>query len=342
MAARPRRTYLVALVALIVLAGAAVVVAAHTDPARVGSGSASGSGETAPKLAAKGWINSPPLTATNLAGKVVLYDFWTYSCVNCVRTLPHLRALYDRYRPDGLVVIGIHSPEFEFEKNHTNVADAVRKLGVDYPVALDDDHVIWDRFHNQYWPAHYVYDRNGHEADTHIGEGGYDETESLVRRLLGVPKTSPKAAVATDAGGPDGPPYITEETYNGAERGHAGFVSPEPLVPGDHTFTAPAKLDSGDHALEGAWHVAGEYVEARAVGAALDLRYVAGQVNLVLGTADGQPADVDVQIDGKPVRTISVTAPDLYELYRAPIAPHTLRLVARRPGVRAFAFTFGG
>src|SRR5262249_56551017 len=123
------------------------------------------------------------LTPARLQHKVVLYDFWTYSCVNCVRTVPYLRAWYDRYRSDGLVVIGVHSPEFNFEKNHANVRRAVKRLGVDYPVALDDDMTIWNQFGNQYWPADYLFSRSNRQAEVHFGEGGYTQTENEIRNL---------------------------------------------------------------------------------------------------------------------------------------------------------------
>ncbi|MCU1360247.1 MAG: alkyl hydroperoxide reductase/Thiol specific antioxidant/Mal allergen, partial [Ilumatobacteraceae bacterium] len=195
------KRYLFAALALVFLAAGAVVFASRANPSSLGGADATGDGSTAPALEAKGWINSAPLTQADLAGKVVVYDFWTYSCVNCVRTIPYVRSWYDRYKDDGLVIIGVHSPEFDFEKNHDNVAKAVTKLGVDYPVALDDDMAIWHEFANQYWPADYIFDRSGHEADTHFGEGGYDDTENLLRKLLGVAASSPRAVVKGSEGG---------------------------------------------------------------------------------------------------------------------------------------------
>src|SRR4029077_19219991 len=179
-----------------VVALASVLVAAGSKPSSI-----SGPVDTshlpdngpAPALKAKGWINSAPLTPANLTGKVVLYDFWTYSCINCVRTFPYARAFYDRYRADGLVVIGVHSPECDFEKVHTNVEAAVKRLDVTWPVALDDDMTIWNAFKNQYWPADYVADRTGHLRYTHFGEGDYSNTENVLRTLLGVPASSPRA-----------------------------------------------------------------------------------------------------------------------------------------------------
>jgi thiol-disulfide isomerase/thioredoxin len=338
-----RRRYLVGAIGLVVLAGVAVLVAAHTNPAALGGADAAGNGSTAPALEAKGWINSPPLTPASLAGKVVVYDFWTYSCVNCVRTIPYVRSWYDAYKDDGLVVIGVHSPEFTFEKDHANVERAVKDLGVDYPVALDDDMTIWNAFGNQYWPADYIFDRSGHEADVHFGEGGYSATEDTIRKLLGVPASAPRAVVGHQEGGTDGPSTITPETYIGSARGAEGYASPQPLADGPATFTAPAALALNDHALQGPWVVSDEYVQSAAAGSTIVLHYVAGQVNLVLATAAGQPVDVSVQVDDRPATHVTVSDADLYSLVADPSdGEHTLRVTAAGPGLQAYAFTFGG
>ena len=338
-----RRAYLVVASCLAIAAAGAVVFAARTKPTSLGGATATGSGRQAPGLDAKGWINTAPLTKADLRGKVVLYDFWTYSCVNCVRTIPSLRSWYDQYRKDGLVVVGVHSPEFDFEKNHQNVARAVTKLGVDYPVALDDDMTIWNDFGNQYWPADYLYDRNGRQASVHFGEGGYQKTEDEIRRLLGIPSTAPRAVVKGQEGGSPGSGDQTQETYNGSERGSDGFASPEALTNGERRYSAPAMLQPGEHALSGQWIVSGQYVEAAAPGASLVLSYVAGQVNLVMSTASGQPVDVQVQVDTQVPTTVHVTAADLYTLSADhTTGAHVLRLTAAAAGLRAFAFTFGG
>ena len=193
------------------------------------------SGAPAPELHAKGWLNSPPLSAGDLAGKVVVYDFWTYSCVNCVRTLPYLRSWHDRYRDDGLVIVGVHSPEFDFEKDHGNVEQAVSRLKVTWPVALDDDMAIWDDFDNRYWPAKWITDRQGRIRYFHAGEGNYAETENVIRTLLGVdasrrpgphdpkePRPAPDEVVQN----------ITQETYLGTERGSVAEDGPARLHPG--------------------------------------------------------------------------------------------------------------
>jgi thiol-disulfide isomerase/thioredoxin len=338
-----RRSYLVLAAVLVALAIGAVVFATRTDPASLGGGATNGDKSQAPPLHAKGWINSKPLTPADLKGKVVVYDFWTYSCVNCVRTIPYVRGWYDRYRKDGLVVIGVHSPEFDFEKVHANVRRAVGKLGVDYPVALDDDMDIWTAFANQYWPADYIYGRNGRQASVHFGEGDYAATENELRRLLGVAGTSPRSTPHGHEGGSATTPGLTDETYNGSERGEVGSVSAPPLADGENTFTVDPTLPPGNHGLSGRWEVTGQYVESRAPDAAIVLGYHAGQVNLVMSTADGDPIDVRVQVDDRPATTVRVKDADLYSLVDdAKTATHTVRVTATAPGLRAFAFTFGG
>jgi len=336
-----RWKYAVAALALVVFAVAAVVFASGSDPESV-TGKVDVAnlpvGPTPPGLdGAKGWINTEPLTDADLAGKVVIYDFWTYSCVNCVRTLPHLRALHDRYAKDGLVVVGIHSPEFEFEKDHGNVADAVQRLKVEYPVALDDDMDIWNAFGTQYWPQKFVADRSGHVRYGHIGEGGYAETEAVVRTLLGVSAKSPSASTEESVkASPPPTENISPETYLGTARG------------------------SGAATLDGPWTSEPQYVQADAAGAAITLAYSAREVNLVLapGERGADPVDVSVELDGQPLtpeyRTadtkidsegatfVRVTGSDLYRLVLGPsVEQHTIRLTTRAPGLRAFAFTFG-
>src|SRR5262249_49199350 len=157
---------------------------------------------------------SAPQTPAALKGKVVVYDFWTYSCINCRRTFPYVRALYDRYRGDGLVVVGIHTPEFDFEKVRANVVASVSRLGVDWPVVTDNSHSIWDSFANQYWPADYIADRTGHLRYRHFGEGSYSQTEDVVRNLLGLPKSAPHAAAVKNGQAPS-TVQINPETYLG-------------------------------------------------------------------------------------------------------------------------------
>lgn len=342
-----RRMYLLVAVALIAIAAAAIAVAIRTDPASISGTRNLSSVDDLPVLrkgpapsldAGLGWVNSKPLKAADLADKVVLYDFWTYSCVNCVRTLPYLRAWYDRYEKDGLVLVGVHSPEFEFEKNHKNVTAAVRKLNVNYPVVFDDDMAIWQSFNNQYWPAKYVTDRKGQLRFQHFGEGEYSETESTLRVLLGVPKDAARAA---DPKAKEGTltAAITPETYLGAERGDP---QGQDLSEGRQSFTPPKTLEHNRFALDGNWTVADEYVESVDSHSQLELRYQGGEVNLVLDRSTPDPVELTVELDGKPVKVITVDAADLYNLIKdGPKGDHTLTLRASGAGVRAFAFTFG-
>ncbi len=356
-----RRKYGVLAAGLTVFAIAAVIVASGSNPSSVSGSGVNVKhlpvGPTSPSLtAAQGWLNSPPLTPAELRGKVVLYDFWTYSCVNCVRTIPHLAAFYDRYGPDGLVVIGIHSPEFQFEQDRGNVTAAVQRLKVTYPVALDPNMDIWNTFGAQYWPEEWVADRTGHLRYQDIGEGNYAQTEDVLRALLGVPARSPRRAeVGSDTLGqpPTTTQSITQETYLGLEKGAAN------AQPGTTTYpdVAPT-LPNGAAALVGSWTADQQQVQAASPGASIVLGYRARSANLVLATATGAAIQVEVRLDGQPLppadRTaetqvdaqgqtfITVTAPDLYRLVLSPgIEGHTLRLTAESPGLQAFAFTFG-
>ncbi|HEY2815128.1 MAG TPA: redoxin domain-containing protein [Acidimicrobiales bacterium] len=341
-----RRLYLVAFAAVALIAGLSVYVATRVKPQDLaGAGDLSVKADSVPNLAAaKGWINSPPLTPNDLKGKVVIYDFWTYSCVNCVRTLPHLRALYDQYQADGLVVVGIHSPEFDFEKNHDNVARAVKELGVTWPVALDDNMDLWHAFDNMYWPQEYLTDRDGKLRQVYIGEGDYDQKEDDVRTLLGVASTAPLAA----SGGPDEVQTAAEtpEIHFGLAFGSSEFASsPEPLTAGTQTFTAPDPVPTDTFALQGAWTVSDQGIESADPNAAIVLRYRAAEVNIVAGAgADGgaSPAMLGVELDGTPMPAVPVTGDDLYRVISSgPSGVHTLVLRPQTTGFQAFSFTFG-
>jgi thiol-disulfide isomerase/thioredoxin len=348
-----RRVYLVTAVCIAIAAVLAVIVASGSNPAVItGPVNVDNLGDQgpAPPLEAKGWINSPPLTRAGLTGKVVLYDIWTYSCINCVRTFPYVRSWYDRYRADGLVVIGVHSPEFDFEKVHSNVAAATRRLDVTWPVALDDDMTIWNAFDNRYWPADYVADRNGHIRYSHFGEGDYTNTENVLRALLRVAPSSPRAAPvnAETASGE----AVNPETY--LDTLHADLdvrprVATYPPVPADF----PKGV-----AVAGTWDAQEEKIVARSPGAQVVLIMHAQSVNLVLASATGKPVDAVVTLDGKPVppeergaslhvdargRTVvTVTAPDMYRLVAAPhVEDHRLAVTATGAGLEAYDFTFG-
>ena len=339
-----RRLYLVAFVAVAVIAGLSVFVATRVEPQDLGgAGDLSVKAQSVPPLAAaKGWINSPPLSPADLRGKVVVYDFWTYSCVNCVRTLPHVRALYDRYASDGLVVVGIHSPEFDFEKNHDNVSKAVQQLGVTWPVALDDDMAIWNAFGNNYWPEEYLTDRDGKLRQVYIGEGEYDQKEDDVRTLLGVAANAPRAT----NGGPDEVQAAAEtpEIHFGLSFGAPQFSSSSPpLTTGTATYTAPAQVPVDTFALEGAWTVSGQGIESASADAAIRLRYRATEVNIVVGAADpSTPVMLAVELDGVAQPSVTVAGDDLYRvLANGPPGVHDLVLRPMTTGFQAFSFTFG-
>lgn len=294
------------------------------------------------------WFNSDPLTMESLKGKVVLVDFWTYSCINCIRTLPYLKAWYEKYRDQGLVIIGVHAPEFEFEKDPANVRSAIAARGIKYPVALDNNYTTWQNFKNQYWPAHYLIDREGKVVYTHFGEGKYEITENNIRYLLGLRGTV--EAMSLD-GAPAGE-GLTPETYLGYSRieNHSGET-----LQRDETFLYQTALPLPAHhwTLQGSWRVESDKSVAVEDYARLQLNFTAKKVFLVMGTTDGSPVKVSLKLDGAPLdknagkdvkgSTIIVNRHRLYELVDLP-APetHLLEISAQQPGLEVYAFTFGG
>jgi len=307
------------------------------------------------------WLNSPPLSAKDLRGKVVLIDFWTYSCINCLRTLPYVRAWADKYRDQGLVVIGVHAPEFAFERNIANVKKAVADLGVDYPVAIDNNYAIWKAFNNQYWPAHYFVDAQGRIRFHHFGEGEYDKSERVIQQLLaeaGRQKVSDQL-VSTKASGVEMAPEMSEvespETYIGYARAE-NFASPGGQV-GDqlHTYAANTSLALNQWALEGLWKIGQEDAQLAAPGGKIVFRFHARDLHLVLGPApDGRPVRFRVSIDGAPPGADhgsdvaedgsgQVTSQRLYQLVRqkGPVRDRTFEIEFLDAGAQAYAFTFG-
>jgi cytochrome c biogenesis protein CcdA/thiol-disulfide isomerase/thioredoxin len=282
------------------------------------------------------WINSGPLTLAGLRGEVVVIDFWTYSCINCLRTLPYLKAWDAAYRKAGLVVLGIHSPEFSFERVPGNVRTAVGELGVRYPVALDNHFDTWHAFQNQYWPSKYFIDRRGHIRFVHFGEGEYGRSEDVIRTLLAengkAPSTLANAPMADEAEAA----AITPETYLGWYRidRYVGSI----IQPGRwarYRFS-PVPLGLNEFAYDGRWRVEGERIRS-ARGSRLRLHFLARAVHLVL---DGR-GDVEVLLDGKRMRTVHVTEPKLYTLLRLPDLTDGQLELRFSPGLAAHAFTFG-
>jgi thiol-disulfide isomerase/thioredoxin len=304
------------------------------------------------------WLNSPPLTAAGLRGKVVVIDFWTYSCVNCLRTLPYVRAWYEKYKDQGLVMIGVHAPEFAFEKDIGNVRRAVKDLKVDYPVAIDNDYAIWRAFDNRYWPAHYFIDAEGRIRHHHFGEGEYAESEAIIQKLLAEAGAQHVASgtVEPDAGGialAAENAMQSPETYIGYDR--AENFTATAVRDREHEYSIPPTLATNQWGLDGTWTIAEESAKLARAGGRIAFRFHARDVNLVLGPADdGKPVRYRVTIDGKAPgenRGVDsaadgsgeVTSQRLYQLVRAKgdVADRTFEIEFLDPGVEAFAFTFG-
>ncbi len=310
---------------------------------------------------ATAWINSPPLTPMSLRGKVVLVDFWTYSCINCLRTLPYIKAWNDKYKDSGLVVIGVHTPEFPFEKDEANVRKAVHDLGITYPVAMDDTYRIWQSFSNEYWPAHYFIDGTGRIRYHHFGEGGYDESEKWIRSLLEetnhqrLPDAPATIVAAGTEAAPDEKDETSPETYVGYERA-GGFASAGGLDQGKaKTYSAPDALKLNHWALVGKWMDGDKAATLLSATGCIVYRFHARDLHLVLGPAkDGRTVRFRVTIDGNPpgadhgVDTDesgygTVKEDRLYQLIRqgGGVRDRTFRIEFLSPGVQAYSFTFG-
>jgi thiol-disulfide isomerase/thioredoxin len=317
-------------------------------------------GSLPPLSGAVEWLNSPPLTADELKGKVVLVDFWTYSCINCLRSIPYVRAWAEKYKDQGLLVIGVHAPEFPFEKNIDNVKQAVAKLKIDYPVAIDNDYAIWRAFKNEYWPADYFIDAKGRIRHHYFGEGDYAESEKIIQELLAEAGRSdlPGALVSVNATGAeaasDEADVESPETYVGYTRAE-NFVSPGGVVNDAPHVYSLADLKLNDWGLVGDWKVGGEYASLDEKDGAISFRFHARDLHLVLGPGpDGKPVRFRVTIDGaQPGESHGadvsadgegvVTENRLYQLVRqsGPIMDRTFTIQFLDPDVQAYAFTFG-
>ncbi|KVP52876.1 cytochrome C biogenesis protein [Burkholderia ubonensis] len=310
------------------------------------------------------WLNSPPLTTAGLRGKVVLVDFWTYSCINCLRTLPYINAWARKYAPYGLVVIGVHAPEFAFERDIGNVRKAVHDLGIGYPVAIDNNYAIWRAFGNEYWPAHYFVDAQGRIRRHHFGEGDYAESERAIQALLAeagrpdalkVPVGLAGAPVQGAQAAADNADVRSPETYVGYARA-ADFASPGGVVrDAAHRYDAPARPGLNDWGLAGTWQVGAEDAALAAPAGRIVYRFHARDLHLVLGPdANGRPVRFRVTLDGAAPGGAhgadvdargygTVTGQRLYQLVRqaGPIADRTFSIEFLDPGVRAYSFTFG-
>ncbi len=285
------------------------------------------------------WLNTPaPLSLEGLRGKVVLVDFWTYTCINCVRTLPHLTAWYERYKDEGLVIVGVHTPEFAFERETQNVRNAIKQFHITYPVAQDNDYQTWNNYRNLYWPAEYLIDARGHIRHTHFGEGSYDHTEEAIRVLL---KENGHAVGGNLSSIKDRTPRysLTPETYLGAKRMQR-FASPQKVKGGLQVFTLPPEIPLNYFAYQGPWNVQAQSAKS-ALGAALEFKFQAGKVFLVIGPAHAGDK-IKVFIDGKPSDDLILDDQRLYKIVdlKGKVEIHTLRLEFPK-GTSVYAFTFG-
>jgi thiol-disulfide isomerase/thioredoxin len=310
---------------------------------------------------ATGWINSPPLTPSGLRGQVVLVDFWTYTCINWLRQLPYVRAWAAKYSGQGLVVIGVHTPEFAFEHNADNVRQAVQDMRIDYPVALDSNYAVWRAFDNHYWPALYLADEQGRIRHQRFGEGGYGQSEMAIQQLLAEAGSAGAgddlvSVVPVGVEDPaDWDDLRTPENYTGYERAE-NLASPGGAVPGKpHVYAAPAELRINHWALSGDWTMGEQATTLNTADGRIACRFHARDLHLVMGQAasgsslpfrvllDGQPpgashgADLDSQGNGM------LTQPRLYQLIRqpGPITDRTFEITFLDPGAQAYAFTFG-
>ena len=310
---------------------------------------------------ATGWLNSPPLTAAGLRGKVVLASFWTYTCINWLRQLPYLRAWAGKYAGHGLVVIGVHTPEFAFEHDPGNVRQAVQEMSIDYPVAIDNDYAIWRAFDNHYWPALYFADARGRIRHHRFGEGEYQQSEMIIQRLLAEAGHDDvgQELVSVDARGieaaADWAALRSPENYTGYERTE-NFASPGGVVPGEpHSYEAPVRLRLNHWALTGDWTMGAQAVTLNTAGGQIACRFQARDLHLVTGPAspgtsgrfrvllDGQPPGADHGTDSDGQGNGTVTRQRLYQLIRqhGPVTDRTFEITFLDPDVQAYAFTFG-
>jgi thiol-disulfide isomerase/thioredoxin len=274
------------------------------------------------------WLNSNPLTMASLKGKVVLIDFWTYSCINCVRTLPYITAWDRKYREKGLVIVGVHAPEFEFEKNIDNIKNAISKNHIEYPVAVDNKLFTWDAFHNRYWPAQYLINKEGEVVYTHFGEGDDDITEHNIRTLLGLagqpmPIASEQASESHDD--------QTPETYLGDSRAERfSKMAPESGLPLNHWSRT------------GKWTSDAQRIISMSADDALMIHFNAQKVFLVMGSSTGKPLKVSLRLNGKSLNDITVDKHTLYQLLDLnKFQSGMLEIKANAAGLECYAFTFG-
>jgi len=311
--------------------------------------------QTMPPLSgAAEWLNSEPLSPAQLRGQVVLVDFWTLTCINWLRTEPYIRAWSQAYRDDGLVVIGVHTPEFSFEHEIGRVRQATQDRAIDYPVAVDNDYAIWNAFDNHYWPALYFIDADGFVRDHHFGEGRYEESERQIQRLLGIERELIRPVGIGVEAEADWNQLRTPETYLGYQRGE-NLASPgRPAFGQRHSYELPERLGFNQWALAGQWTLGPENVVLDQPGGSISFRFHARDAHLVLSTGTPQPIPFSVLLDGRPPGASHGTDTDeggngllrhgrLYQLVRqqGEIRERVLEITFHEPGAEAYVFTFG-
>lgn len=280
------------------------------------------------------WINTDKnLTMNDLKGKVVLVDFWTYSCINCIRTLPYVTSWYEKFKDQGFVVIGVHTPEFEFEKVLDNVKTAVKRHGINYPVALDNNFGTWNNFNNNYWPAHYLIDRDGNIRYYHFGEGKYEETENAIAELLGMNKTVTKADEETNQN------VGTPEIYFGTNRLEYLTKSQSPDK-SENEYYLPRQLESNHFALQGTWNFTPEVVQLSKGAGKIKMNFFAGKIHMVAEAK--QPITVQITVDGQKQKPVTISGSDLYTLFDSTsYTSHEIIIEIPAPGLEVYTFTFG-
>ncbi|HEV8601388.1 MAG TPA: thioredoxin family protein [Patescibacteria group bacterium] len=279
------------------------------------------------------WLNSDSLTIAGLKGKVVLIDFWTYSCINCIRTFPYVTKWYETYKDKGLVIVGVHTPEFPFEKEISNVADAIKRFKITYPVVLDNDYAVWNDYQNRYWPAEYLIDQKGEVVYAHFGEGNYDHTENAIRSLLGL-KTEKIIDTGSDLSGVESP-----EMYLGTAR--LEYLAPgQTESPEAKNYTLPSDLDLNNFALEGKWQFTPQSTKLAGPSGKIKLKFHSGKVHVVAQSPNVQA--LSITVDGKQQPDVKVQQSELYTLFDSnDYADHVIEINIPQSGFEAFAFTFG-
>jgi hypothetical protein len=289
---------------------------------------------------ATAWLNSEPLTPEALRGRVVAFDFCTYTCINWLRTLPYVRAWNERYGPLGLTVVGIHTPEFPFEHDLDNIRPQLAGRGIEYPVAVDNDYAVWQAFDNHYWPALYIADQAGAIRFHHFGEGAYEESERAIQQLLGVDGELASVAPAGDEVSANWDDVRSPETYLGYERADA-FASPGGAALERRRYELPPRLDLNRWALAGEWTMQLGRVQLNEPGGTLAFRFHARDVNLIMGSPE--PVEFRVLLDGGEYGSGTAREPRMHQLVRVqdPVAERTFEIEFAKPGVAAYCLTFG-